>query len=321
MENPDFLTWTDEDFAIYGRRPWVAKHTLHQQPMFSQEGLVELLDNFPRNELQAFTMGHDITNPRDWATVDTGNATGAELWEAVNRGRIWLNLLWVECFDKRYSSLLDGMYGRLSSQVQQLQDYQDPHLTLLISSPNAMVYYHFDAEDNMLWHVRGEKSIWLYPRTNLDLAPTATVEDIFTRSRSEELPYKTEYDATATRFDLKPGDVASWPHNSPHRIVNSDSLNVSLSTAVETPASKRRHLVHSANRWLRNNMKLSDLSTSEFGVMPSSKRFMYRVVKRLGGVPKPPGIEYVASYQIDPSEENGLRKLEKPVHTAFSKAS
>jgi len=321
MENSDFLAWTDEDYATYGRKPWLAKHSLHEAPMFTKESLIDLLDNFPRNELQSFTMGHDITNPSDWATVDTGNATGAELWEAVNRGRIWLNLLWVERFDKRYQLLLDGMYGPLSSNVPQLSEYEEPHLTLLISSPNALVYYHFDAEDNMLWHVRGEKSIWVYPRTNLDLAPPTTVEDIFSRSRSEELPFKTEYDETATRFDLKPGDVASWPHNSPHRIKNSDSMNVSLSTSVETPASRRRSLVHSANRWLRNNMNFSDLSAREYGAVPASKMFMYRAVKRLGGVPKPPGIDYVATYQIDASSENGLRKLDKPVRTAFSKAS
>ena len=321
MANHDFISWTDEDYRNYGQKPWRATHQLHEDPLFEKSSLIDLLDNFPRNELQAFTMGTDVTNPGDWSTVDTGTATGAQLWDAVERGRLWLNLLWVERFVPRYAELLESMYERLAGKVPQLEGYTEPHLTLLLSSPNALVYYHFDAEDNMLWHVRGEKSMWLYPRTHLDLAPDTTVEDIFSRSLSEELPYKPDYDAQATRLDLKPGHVASWPHNSPHRIVNADSLNVSLSTSVETPASKRRTLTHAANRWLLHNVGMKNLSTREFGAMPSSKRFMYRAVKKLGGVPKPPGIDYVARYQVDPNAESGLRELDQPIRTAFSKAS
>lgn len=320
MEKTEYLDWTEADFDRYGEEPRVAHHRLHEWSMFSPEELIEVLDRYPRNELQAFTMGHDPTQPDDWATIDTGQASGEQLWQAVANGRVWLNLLWVERFDKRYADLLHDMYERLSARIPRLAGYEQPHLTMLMSSPNAQVYYHFDAEDNMLWHVRGEKSIWIYPRTQLERVPPEMVEDIFSWSRNEDLPYENDYDAIAERFDLKPGDVASWPHTSPHRIVNGDSLNVSLSTSVVTPATKRRYLTYSANRWLRRTTPLRKLSTRETGLTAAGKRFVYRGAKKLGGVPTPPGIDYVARYRIDPTAEQGFVPLDKPVRTAFSKA-
>lgn len=320
MNDADFLDWSDEDYAAYGREPWLARHRLHDDPMFSDESLIKILDDYPRHELQGFTMGHDIAQAEDWATVDIGDASGAQLWRAVSEGRLWLNLLWVERFDTRFARVLETMYERLSARVDQLANYEQPHLTMLLSSPNALVYYHFDAEDNMLWHVRGEKTMWIYPQSNVDMLPEGMAEDIFSRSRNEDLPYDPSYDADATLLKMIPGDVASWPHTSPHRIVNSDSLNVSLSTSVVTPASKRRELTHSANRWLRHHTPANRLSTRETGAGAASKRFVYRVAKRLGGVPKPPGIDYVARHQVDPEAANGVRVLDEPVRTIYSKA-
>lgn len=319
MATKGLLDWTDADYVACGHEPRIAAHGLHDNSLFSQESLIALLDEFPRSELQAYTMGREVTRPNEWATVDIGEASGAQLWQAVAKGRIWLNLLWAERFDTRLATLLDEMYSGLSARVPYLRGYEQPHMTLLISSPAALVYYHFDAEDNMLWHVRGEKTIWVYPRRNLELLPDGFVENVYARVRNENMPYDPSYDAQAVRFDMRPGDVASWPHNSPHRIVNGDSVNVSLSTSVITPDNKRRALTHGANRWLRQHIGLKQLSARHSGPAPSAKRFAFRVVKRLGGVKPAPGREHIAHYRVDPNADNALRKLDAPVRAAFSK--
>ena len=309
--------WSDDHYSAYGTRPLCSPHSLSDLPMFTKDALIELLDRFPRNELQAFTMGDDPCDPSDWSCVNVGDCDGEQLWRAVERGRLWLNLLWIDVSEPAYKDLLTRMYGQLAERVERLQSYQNPHMTLLISSPGAQVYYHFDAEDNMLWHLRGEKTIWLWPNSQRDKAPQSVVEDIFARTASEELPFHREYEADAERFDLTPGMVVSWPHNAPHRVENKDSVNVSISTSVETRLSERRRMIYCSNRMLRKFAGNRQFSTDELGMLPASKRLALRVARRSGMFPDPPHPVYKTRFQIDPEAENGMRILPAPVHTAF----
>lgn len=311
------IDWSEAQYNAYGTVPQVARHGLADSELFTDASLEALLDRFPRHELQAFTMGLDPEDPSDWGCVHTGNLSGRELLEAVRRGRMWLNLLWVERYERDYADMLHGMYEHLAQRVPRLQGYQEPHLTLLISSPKAQVYFHFDAEDNMLWHVRGEKTIWLYDEDLRLESPPANVEDIFAGTRSEELVFRRAFDQRAMRCDLKPGDVASWPHNTPHRIENADSLNVSMSTSVITHLSERRRLTYCANRWLRRQFGDRPWSTDETGLVPNAKRLSYRVARKLGQIPDEPHPEYVAQWQADPTSDTGLVRLDPPQRTAF----
>lgn len=311
------VSWTDQQFADYGTKPQACSHRLNELDMFSKATLIKLLDSFPRDELQAFTMGTDPCDPGDWSSVDTGNASGEELWQAVEKGALWLNLLWIDVHRAEYGELLQQLYGELSARVPRLQGFERAHLTLLISSPRAQVYYHFDAEDNMLWHLQGEKTIYVYPVSHRDLAPPNVVEDIFARTASEELPFKHEYDPQAEAYDLQPGQVVSWPHSSPHRVQNGNSVNVSISTSVETHLSERMRLTHCANRMLRQQFGFRNLATSELGLTAASKRFAYKLVRKLGMLPRDVMPEYITPWRIDPAAEKGMRRLEQKVHTPF----
>jgi hypothetical protein len=77
------------------------------------------------------------------------------------------------------------------------------------------------------------------------------MEDIFAHVVDEEAPYRLEFDEKAVIFDLRPGEVISWPLNAPHRVTNIEAVNVSLSTLHVTEDSDRRKLVYCANRLLR----------------------------------------------------------------------
>ncbi len=50
----------------------------------------------------------------------------------------------------------------------------------------------------------------------------------------------SEFDAYATQFDLEPGDVLSWPQNSPHRVHVVEGLSVSISSFHQTERSAPR---------------------------------------------------------------------------------
>lgn len=132
----------------------------HDLNLVGDDELIALLDAYPRERLQAFTMGTDRCRRDDWHYGDSSTASGKEIFTAMLSGRLWLNLLRV---DRRCGDVIRQLISDLQQQCKRLGLLSINFGTLLISSPSAMVYYHFDANHQAPWHLRGSKRIWLYP--------------------------------------------------------------------------------------------------------------------------------------------------------------
>jgi hypothetical protein len=296
-----------------------AKHNLHELNLFSDDGLVNFLERHPRHSLQAFTMGSDPTQYNEWYSVDTAGFSGRDILAAVARGRLWLNIHRVHLFHKEYRDLVDEIYGQLTSLCPAFRPL-NRNATLIISSPQALVYYHADAQPNLLWHIRGKKRLWIYPAGDTSLIDQELMEDIFASFAYEEVPYKTEFDEKAAVFNVGPGDVLAWPQNSPHRVTNLEGLNVSLSTIHETADSDRRKLIYCANRLFRRSYRLPLRSVRESGIGGYLKRAGFRAFRRAGMVHTPPRRAYLAKFRIDPNSSGGVSELPgDPVLTEFSR--
>jgi hypothetical protein len=315
----DMVLWTREQASAFEHEPVLAKHRLHELDLFSDAGLLDLLEHYPRERLQAFTMGTDPLRRSDWQPVDTTGASGKDLLASVTMGRLWFNVVQVNQVDRRFQDLLTGIYGELS---ERRPDFRPNHIscTLLISSPRALVYYHADAQPNLLWQLRGTKRVWVYPAEDRSLIDQSLMEDIFANWADEEVPYRADFDLKARTFDLHPGEVLSWPQNAPHRVTNLDSVNVSLSTIHETVETDRRKLIYCANRLFRRSYHLPIWSTNETGAVPYLKRFAYRLCRRAGLVHNPPRRAYISKLRVDPRSHGGFSPLpDGPVLTEFSK--
>lgn len=310
--------WSKEEGEAFGTRPFAAKHRLPELDLFADAALTELLEKYPRDRLQAFTMGTDPLQWTAWKPVDTAGVSGLQLFAAVQRGRLWLNLLQVHMVDGRYRDVLERLYANLSDQCPGFRPTKKT-ATLLISSPTAMVYYHTDAEPNLLWHIRGRKRVWIYPAQDRDLISQRLMEDIFAHVVDEEVPYRREFDQKAVMFDLMPGEVLSWPQNAPHRVVNLEGVNVSLSTIHETEESDRRKLVYCANRLFQRTYHIPARSIAETGMASRIKQFWYRVLRRMDLVTAPTRRAYITNLRIDPNAATGISSIASgPVLTEFS---
>jgi hypothetical protein len=153
---------------------------------------------------------------------------------------------------------------------------------VLISSPQALVYYHADAPANMLWHVRGRKRIWIYPAMDERYLQRESLEDIFAGVRHEYLPYAADFDRDAVCYDVEPGQWVAWPHNAPHRVTNLEGLNISLATEHFTAESLRRQRVYVANRFLRKRCGVKNPSPREDGPVAILKTVAHRAIARFG---------------------------------------
>jgi hypothetical protein len=131
------------------------------------------------------------------------------------------------------------------------------------------------------------------------------------------MPFKVEWDRYAVAFDLNPGQGALWPHNSPHRIVNADTLNVSYATNHSTLQSEYRKSVYLANRYFRRRWGFPTRSVEEHGVMAYVKTNAYRMCRRVGLDRSRPSFEYRSTLVIDPDAATGVAELQVEARTDF----
>lgn len=318
--SPKKLNWSAQEYADFGVKPQVNAHSYHELPWFSDSALIKLLDRYPRKNLQAHTMGTDPLVYDDWKQVNIhADTTGAEILAAVAKGRMWINLTHIEAHNENYAQLIDEMYAHLDEKCDHLENPVSTHSALLISSPGAQVYYHLDAEPNMIWHMRGQKNIWMYPAMDLDIMPQDFLEDIYSGEIDEDIPYNPEFDKLAMHALLNPGDAASWPHNAPHRIQNVD-LNVSLATSYATEAVHRRKYVQLANRFILRNLGIKNRSMREDGLSAFVKSSLYRAVNRIRPFKRRAIANYLTDWQLDPEAPMGMRKLSEPTLPVFARS-
>jgi hypothetical protein len=315
-ENAQLVSWSPRQAAAMGKEIFVGKHRLHERQAFSDEALIGLLARHPRERLQVFSSG---TDPRrfkeDWHLVEADRASPHEIMAALAKGRLWVNLQRIDQ-STTLGPLVNGLYESLQQICAGLQPFSI-QASLFISSPGAIVYYHADASPNLLWHLRGTKRIWVYPAQDKRLVPQPLMEDIFAGT-VDEVPYSGDFDRHSQVLELHPGDVASWPQNSPHRVETLDNLNVSITSMHWTADSERRKLIYLSNRYFRRQLKLPIHSTVERGAMADIKCFAYRVCNRLGLVPlqMPPseatysdrGHEK-ARFRLDGAAPGGIRPM------------
>ncbi len=304
------VTFADDDAAKLGKQTVIARHNLADNSLFCDESIAAVLDGYPAERLFALTMGADPLRSSDNERLDHRGVSGVDLLEAVRKGRIWLNITGIDGVEPRFRELTDRLYRAIDGSAP--GSFSETHATLLVSSPGAMVYYHVDGPPSYLWHIRGEKRLWVYPALDESILPLDLLEDVFAGVRQEYVPYRNEFDGLAEVFDLTPGQVAAWPQNAPHRVINGDSLNVSLVTDHFTPDARRRARVYSANQFLRTRAHVPRrlLSTKEAGAAATAKVVVHKVASRAGLGNQVKKAHEPSVRRVDPSSPTGMSDIE-----------
>jgi hypothetical protein len=271
--------WTPDKAHAFGREVLTFSHDLHNRPMFDDDGLADLLDRYPREKLGVFTMGED---PRDWRTWRRGVAgalPGRTLLAMAREGRIWLNLRGASDHLPDYAALAEEVFAEKEAQVPGLRTMKRD-VGVLISSPNAQVFYHLDVPMVSLWQIRGVKRVWAYP-VEAPYVGAEALEAIVLRETAEQVAFDPAWDAGAAMTELTPGRMLTWPQNAPHRIENGPMLNVSLSMEFMTPAALLRANVIYANGLLRRRLGAAPRIQSGFSPAGLAKVAAARAAKAL----------------------------------------
>ena len=271
-----FTEWNDTHTALWGHTPLRMQHRLHEMPLFSEAALADLVDRYPREQYSLIHMGASGQR-KYWREGETGGLSGAQVIEAIAKGRMWLNMRNVAQVDPRYEEVIEGVFGEMA---RHLPGFSTRHRTIgiLISSPNAQVYYHADLPGQHLWQIIGKKRVYVYPNTPPFLTPQQ-LEDIALFDVEVDMPYAEWYDQHAQVLDLEPGQMLSWPLNAPHRVENLDCLNVSMTVSFTTEEIDRLQKINLANGLLRHRFRVQPRSRAIKGPSYWGKVVLQKVLR------------------------------------------
>lgn len=289
--------WTDEHTQRFQNEIMTFRHGLNETGLFTDEALIDLLDKHPSDNLDVCTMG-DSSHPKypnKMRTGDFRDCDGKTLLAAAKAGRIWMNVRKAMNIHPEYKAILDNMYGSLAEKTG--VKIFSPKGGILISSPISQTPYHFDKTEVILWHVRGEKQLIIYPRTQ-KFIPDSAYERALTNDIEDDLPYKPSFDVHATVLDLKDGEAATWPLNAPHRVDNS-SFCVSVTTEYSTRESAMKNAAMLANATFREKFGMDVSYESDGQASRYVKSVLGHVMKKAGVAPDltPPDL---VTFKIDP---------------------
>ncbi len=312
MSNNESLLadWKTDDFETLERGVLVANHRLAETGLFTDDALAEIFDSHPAEHLSVNTMGK-TTEKFDWREGDRNGVPGDELVQMVREGHLWINCRKMLDYQPAHAEVINNLFAELEEGAPHFKA-EDRTANLLISSPNAWVPYHVDMPVNMLWHIRGEKRVWVYPHFDKRFASPLVLEKVCSGEWSEDVPYDADWDRYALVYDAKPGQLVTWPQLAPHRVENTSDLNVSLSTEHKNPLARRRLNVHTCNHVLRDRFGIACNSINAEGLTAHAKQFVARVDRYLGkifGKEKEQWV-YPITFELDPSSPDGFRLYE-----------
>lgn len=270
------VNWPSDMSDTFHKKIITASHDTAEQALFQDKALADLLDAYPRDQMGIYTFP-DHTSGRVKALHGRApELSGADLLRAVKTQKIWLNLRAVNHVIPEYETYSETFFKQMEDATGERTFKRD--VGLLISSPNIHVHYHLDIPLVCLVQLRGTKTLHVYPAK----APFATedqIEAVALRERDEEIHFEHSFDAHVTDIHLTPGMAVTWPQNAPHRVQNSDCMNVSLSCEFMTAKALVRANAIYANGVLRRKLGRTPRLPEHFGVAQMTKAALARVIK------------------------------------------
>jgi hypothetical protein len=270
--------WQPQHEVLFGRHAIKLQHRLANSGLFTRQALAALIERCPQHDLGLEAMDGEGSSRRLFGEL--GGVSGNDAIAAIERGRMWMNIRRVMDWAPEYRQLLDKVFNEFEARMPGLKTFKR-NIGVLISSPNMQVNYHADIQGQSLWQISGVKSVHLYPATDVFVDPR-NIEKILLRETTEQMPYHRWFDEHVTVFDLHPGEMLTWPLYAPHRVVNHDCLNVSVTMEHWTDEIWRSYAVHYGNGVLRRTLGLGNPSTRADGLSVYPKAAAALAWKKFG---------------------------------------
>jgi len=304
-----FTKWDETHSDLWSHQPIRLEHEMHKSAAFSMDDLARLIESYPRGQYSLVKTGARGSS-RVWREGDIGNLSGREVIEAISRGGLWLNMRDVGAVDSRYRKLVDRMFEEVAAKVPGFEIPKAHQESILISSPDAQVYYHADLPGQNLIQIAGRKRVYVYPNTAPFIRPEH-LEDIALFNVEVDLPYKEWYEDYAKVLDIGPGQMLGWPMNAPHRVENLDTFSVSMTISYTNDEIRRSEILNLANGMLRHRFGYTPKSRSLRGPSFFAKAVMQKLLRDGRWIKRERSIRRPIDFRLDRAQPGKIVDMPK----------
>jgi len=264
--------------AAYPERPVMLSHGMADHPLFRLEALVALAARMRPIDVE-YNRG-DLTVGIDPAATPSNGLSIVETIRGIEHNGSWMVLKFVEQ-DAEYRNLLDATLAGLEPVVAPVTGAMlKREGFIFISSPRAVTPFHFDPEHNILLQIRGSKAMNVFPAGDEEIAP-GSLHEKFHMGGHRNLPWREAFAASASEFELTPGDGLYVPVKAPHWVRNGAEPSISFSITWRSEWSFHEEYAHGFNRLVRG-AGLEPAAPKRFPRGNRLKSAAYRAILRVG---------------------------------------
>lgn len=229
------------------KKAFTLKHSLAGHPLFTLPRLVDLAKSMPRDGIE-YNSGKVAVGvkPEDVPKIDM---PAEDVIRTIETANAWMVIKSVER-DPAYRALLEAFVEDANAAAgKKRSDYSDLQGFIFVSSAKSTTPFHFDAEENILIQIKGDKFVRTFDNDDRKLISEEALEISPNKHRNQK--YEEWFEQRATLHSLKPGDAVHMPYTIPHWVSTGDSYSISMAMTWKTPEVLRLNKIRLMNGTLR----------------------------------------------------------------------
>ena len=232
--------------------PATALHLTHRlvgHPLLEIEALGRLAERIRPEDLE-HNAATDLPLGIAYEDTPSNGLTVQDTIASIENCGSWVLMKQVQQ-DPAYRDLLHGVLGELRPEIEPVTgEMLNLVAFIFISSPQAVTPLHFDPEYNILFQIRGTKTMTVFPATDSEIV-TQQFREKYYNGGSRNLPWRDEFEPRGRDIHISPGEGIYVPILAPHWVKTHGEVSVSLSLTWRSEWSYQQEDAHRFNSRLR----------------------------------------------------------------------
>ena len=226
---------SDPVSARFDNSPFLITHDLASNPLFELERIVALAKGMPSNLIE-YNSG-ELPKSIDPNLTPANGLSVSETIRRIEECQSWMVIKSAES-DQEYREVLETCIREVGESLgDTVPEFSNLRSFVFVSSPGAVTPFHIDPESQFLLQIAGDKRIQIFDREDRDIISAKQLRDHWHGGHRNQ-PFPAALADRGEWFDMPPGTGVHLPVLSPHWVKVMNSVSISFSVTVRTPASE-----------------------------------------------------------------------------------